>query len=153
VGAICQVNPNPNNMKTKATLFVALLMLSFIFSSCEKAEQFLQKAILKQIITNDRWVVETFTVSGTDVTADYTPFEFEFNTNGTVTAYKVTDAIIGDWKEDISTMSIETHFNSTIEPLQRFNTIWYVGKTASNFVEARAVTANAVFTLKLVKKQ
>jgi len=140
-------------MKTKATLFVAVVMLSFIFSSCEKAEQFIQKAVIKQIITSDRWVVEAFTVSGTDVTTEYTPFEFEFNTNGTVTAFRATDATVGDWKEDINTMSIETHFNSAVEPLQRFNTTWYIGKTAATYVEARAVTATAVFTLKLVKKQ
>lgn len=140
-------------MKTKTTLAVTVLVLSFIFSSCEKAEQFLQKAVLTQIITNDRWVVDTFTVSGIDVTADYAPYEFEFNTNGTVTAFKATYATVGDWKEDIATMSIETHFNSTVESLQRFNTTWFIGKTASTFVEARAVTPNAVLTLKLVKKQ
>jgi hypothetical protein len=140
-------------MKSKATLFVAVVMLSFIFTSCEKAEQFLQKAVIKQIITNDRWVVEIFTVSGVDVTSDYAPYEFEFNANGIVTAYKATDAITGDWKEDITTMSIETHFNSTEVPLQLFNTIWYIGKTAPTYVEARSVTATAVLTMKLVKKQ
>jgi hypothetical protein len=140
-------------MKTKATLFVAVAMLSVIFTSCEKAEQFLQKAVIKQIITNDRWVVEIFTVSGTDVTTEYTPYEFEFNTNGTVTAFKATGTTVGDWKEDINTMSIETHFNGAVEPLQRFNTTWFIGKTSSTFVEARAVTATGVFTLKLVKKQ
>jgi hypothetical protein len=140
-------------MKSKATLFVAVVMLSFIFTSCEKAEQFLQKAVIKQIITNDRWIVETFTVSGTDVTSEYAPYEFEFNTNGTVTALKATESTVGDWKEDINTMSIETHFNGAVEPLQRFNTTWFIGKTAPTFVEARAITATAVYTLKLVKKQ
>jgi hypothetical protein len=140
-------------MKSKATLFVAVVMLSFIFSSWEKAEQFLQKAVIKQIITNDRWIVETFTVSGTDVTSEYAPYEFEFNTNGTVTALKATESTVGDWKEDINTMSIETHFNGAVEPLQRFNTTWFIGKTAPTFVEARAITATAVYTLKLVKKQ
>jgi hypothetical protein len=76
-----------------------------------------------------------------------------FNTNGTVTAFKATDATIGDWKEDINTMSIATHFNGVVEPLQRFNTTWFIGKTAPTYVEARAVTATAIFTLKLVKKQ
>jgi len=50
-------------------------------------------------------------------------------------------------------MSIETLFNGAVEPLQRFNTTWFIGKTAPTFVEARAITATAVFTLKLVKKQ
>jgi hypothetical protein len=140
-------------MKLKATSYVAVLMLSFIFSSCEKAEQFLQKAVLTQIITNDRWVVETFTVSGTDVTTEYAPYEFEFNKNGTVTAYKSTETTQGDWKEDLNAMSIHTHFANSTETLQRFNTVWYIGKSAATFVEARAVTANGVFTLKLIKKQ
>jgi hypothetical protein len=140
-------------MKSKATTFVAVLMLSIIFTSCEKAEQFLQKAVLTQIITNDRWVVETFAVSGTDVTGEYAPYEFEFNKNGTVTAFKSTETIQGDWKEDLNSMSIETHFTNGSETLQRFNTIWYIGKSSANYVEARAVTTSSALTLKLVKKQ
>jgi hypothetical protein len=140
-------------MKFKATPFVAVLMLSIIFSSCEKAEQFLQKAVLSQIITNDRWVVEIFEVSGTDVTGEYTPYEFEFNKNGTVTAFKSTETIQGDWKEDLNAMSIETHFANPSQTLQRFNTTWYIGKSAPTYVEARAVTVNGNFNLKLIKKQ
>ena len=140
-------------MKFKATPLVAVLMLSTIFSSCEKAEQFLQKAVLSQIITTDRWVVETFAVAGTDVTAEYAPYEFEFSKNGIVTAFKSTEAIQGDWKEDLNAMSIETHFTNPTLTLQRFNTVWYIGKSAPTYVEARAVTVNGIFNLKLVKKQ
>ena len=42
-----------------------------------KAEQFIQKAVLTQIITTDRWGVEAFTVSGADVTTEYNGYEFE----------------------------------------------------------------------------
>lgn len=140
-------------MKFKATTFVAVMMLSSIFTSCEKAEQFLQKAVLSQIITTDRWVVETFAVAGTDVTAEYAPYEFEFNKNGTVTAFKSTEIIQGDWKEDLTAMSIETHFANSSQTLQRFNTVWYIGKSAPTYVEARAVTVNGIFNLKLIKKQ
>jgi hypothetical protein len=140
-------------MKTKATLFVAVVTLSFIFSSCEKAEQFLQKAVLKEIITNDHWVVETFAVSGTDITAEYMPYEFAFNTNGTVTAIKSTENIVGEWKEDLSALSIHTKFTNPTPALERFNNVWYINKTSATYVEARAITPTAVFTLKLVKKQ
>jgi hypothetical protein len=139
-------------MKTKATLFVAVLMLSFVFSSCEKAEQFLQQAVLKQIITNDRWVVEVFSVSGTDVTQEYSPYEFEFHTDGKVIAFKSTETMVGDWKEDLNALSIETSFSNPTVTLERFNNIWYVGKTSSTSVEARAMTATAIYQLKLVKK-
>lgn len=140
-------------MKTKATMLVAVVMLSFIFSSCEKAEQFIQKAVLSQIITNDRWVVEIFTVSGTDVTAEYAPYEFEFNTNGTVSAIQSTSSVVGEWKEDLNTLSIFTNFKNPTPTLERFNNVWYINKTSATYVEAKAVTATAVFTLKLVKKQ
>lgn len=140
-------------MKSKATLFVAVVMLSFIFTSCEKAEQFLQKAVLTEIITNDRWLVEAFAVSGTDVTTEYAPYEFEFNTNGTVTAIKATETIVGEWKEDLNALSIHTNFKNPTPTLERFNNVWYINKTSPTYVEARAVTATGVFTLKLVKKQ
>ncbi len=140
-------------MKTKATSIVAILLLSLFFSSCEKAEQFIQKAVLSQVITSDRWVVETFAVAGTDVTSEYAPYEFEFHKNGTVTAFKSTQTIVGDWKEDLNALSIETYFNDPAVTLQRFNNIWYIGKSAATYVEARAVTATGVLNLKLVKKQ
>jgi hypothetical protein len=140
-------------MKIKATLFVAVLTLSFIFSSCEKAEQFLQKAVLKEIITTDRWVVETFTASGTDVTTDYASYEFEFNTNGTVSAIKATETIVGEWKEDLNALSIHTNFKNPTPSLERFNNVWYINKSSATYVEAKAITATAVFNLKLVKKQ
>lgn len=140
-------------MKTKSTTLVAVMLLSFVFSSCEKAEQFIQKAVLSQVITSDRWIVETFAVSGTDVTAEYVPYEFEFNKNGTVTAFRSTESILGDWKEDLNAMSIETHFSDPAVTLQRFNNVWYIGKSAATYVEARAVTATGVLNLKLVKKQ
>jgi len=140
-------------MKSKATLFVAVVMLSFIFTSCEKAEQFLQKAVLTEIITNDRWLVEAFAVSGADVTTEYAPYEFEFNTNGTVTAIKATETIVGEWKEDLNALSIHTNFKNPTPTLERFNNVWYINKTSPTYVEARAVTATGVFTLKLVKKQ
>ena len=85
-------------MKFKATPILAVFMLSCLFISCEKAEQFIQKAVLTQIITNDRWLVENFSVSGTDVTSEYSQYEFEFNKNGTVLALKATSTIQGDWK-------------------------------------------------------
>jgi hypothetical protein len=49
-------------------------------------------------------------------------------------------------------MSIETHFSNPTEILQRFNNVWYVGKSAPTYVEARAVTANGILNLKLIKK-
>jgi hypothetical protein len=140
-------------MKTKATLFVAVVTLSFIFSSCEKAEQFIQKAVLTEIITNDRWLVEAFAVSGTDVTTEYAPYQFEFNTNGTLTAIKATETIVGEWKEDLNALSIHTNFKNPTPTLERFNNVWYINKTSATYVEAKAITATGVFTLKLVKKQ
>ena len=140
-------------MKTKATLFVAVLSLSFIFSSCEKAEQFIQKAVLTQIITNDRWIVESFTVTDTDVSSEYLPYEFEFSVNGTVTAIKSAESFIGEWEEDLESLSIFTHFNNPTPALERFNHVWYINKTTASSVEARAITPSAVLNLKLVKKQ
>ena len=140
-------------MKTVSTRIVAVLLLSLSFVSCEKAEQFIQKAVLTQIITTDRWVVETFAVSGTDVTAEYTPYEFEFNKNGTVTAFEAAATVQGVWKEDIQALSIETTFNNPNPVLERFNHVWYISKSGANYVEARSVTVNAIYSLKLVKKQ
>jgi hypothetical protein len=140
-------------MKTMSTRIVAVILLSLTFVSCEKAEQFIQKAVLTQIITNDRWVVETFSVSGTDVTTEYTPYEFEFNKNGIVTAFEATGTIVGDWKEDMQTLSIQTHFNNPNNVLGRFNNVWFISKSAATYVEARAITPNAIYNLRLVKKQ
>ena len=140
-------------MKFKTTPVLAVFMLSCLFISCEKAEQFIQKAVLTQIITNDRWLVENFSVSGLNVTSEYNAYEFEFNKNGTVTAFEATNTMQGDWKEDIQALSIQTNFNNPNIVLARFNNVWYISKSSATLVEGRAVTVNGVYNLKLVKKQ
>jgi hypothetical protein len=140
-------------MKFKATPILAVFMLSCLFISCEKAEQFIQKAVLTQIITNDRWLVENFSVSDTDVTSEYSQYEFEFNKNGTVLALKATSTTQGDWKEDVNALSIQTNFINPSSSLERFNNTWFISKSSATLVEARAVTVNGIYNLKLVKKQ
>ena len=140
-------------MKFKTTPVLAVFMLSCLFISCEKAEQFIQKAVLTQIITNDRWLVENFSVSDIDVTSEYNAYEFEFHKNGTVLALKATSTIQGDWKEDINALSIQTNFINPSPSLERFNNTWFISKSSATLVEARAVTVNGVYNLKLVKKQ
>ena len=139
-------------MKFKSTPILAVFMLSCLFISCEKAEQFIQKAVLTQIITTDRWGVEAFTVTGADVTTEYNGYEFEFNKNGIVTAFEATSTMQGDWKEDIQALSIQTNFSNPNAVLARFNNVWYISKSAATFVEARAITPNGIFYLKLIKK-
>ena len=78
-------------MKFKTTPILAVFMLSCLFISCEKAEQFIQKAVLNQIITNDRWLVENFSVSDTDVTSEYSQYEFEFNKVVVIRYYDINE--------------------------------------------------------------
>jgi hypothetical protein len=98
-------------------------------------------------------MVENFSVSDTDVTSEYSQYEFEFHKNGTVLALKTTSTIQGDWKEDINALSIQTNFINPSPSLERFNNTWFISKSSATLVEARAVTVNGVYNLKLVKKQ
>lgn len=138
---------------SKVIKVAQILFLCFAFLSCEKATKIVEQSLIKQVITADRWLVQLFSIPGADVTAEYAPFEFEFSQSGIVTAYTASNSVQGDWKEDLNTFSIQTNFSNAADPLKRFNNVWFITKSGPTFVDARAITANGVYNLKLIKKQ
>jgi hypothetical protein len=131
-------------------LFILLINIS---TSCKKAVDNIQQNAIYEIITNGRWTVSRFDVAGVAKKNDYTGYEFQFFSNGVVTAFKESNSDInGNWSASIENLTITSEFPGQGDPLRRFNTVWFITRTTETTVQARASVAGEEYILGLLKK-
>ena len=58
-------------------------MISISIAHCAKKKEEIQKDLVIQVITNGRWLVQYFSENTTDVSNEFTNYEFQFFENGT----------------------------------------------------------------------
>lgn len=122
----------------------------FFIASCSKST--LQTNIITDAITNGRWIVEQFKEGSNDYTSQFIPYEFQFENNGTVTAYKSNITSSGIWIADIPTRTIFSQFPQTNDTLKKLNDTWKVYNNTLTIVEANPTNTNRTAYLKLIKK-
>jgi hypothetical protein len=79
----------------------ALLGAVMLLTGCNKAIEKIAEDMVIKAMTDGQWKVTTFTQNGTDITADFTGYKFQYHKNKTVDAYK--DGSIertGTWDTD-----------------------------------------------------
>lgn len=132
------------------------LMIFFMGSfSCEKAKEITNQQaedIVITLMTNGRWVVDQFSVSGTDVKTEFDGYEFQFLKDGTVDAIKGTTTVKGTWKANQTLMTIESSFISGNDTLKKLNYTWFITKSGLTFVEAKVIQTGYTSNMRLVKK-
>ncbi len=104
------------------------------------------------IITNGVWYVQSFTENGTDSTASFTGYVFQFKQDGTVTGTFDTTSTSGTWVPDVNNYTITSNFPSAGDPLMKLNGVWKITNTAINYVVANATINGTLENLKLQKK-
>ncbi len=130
-----------------------MLLLVTSFSGCKKAVEENARRVLLDLMTNGRWVVQTFTESGTDHSANYAAWEFQFYENGTVDGLNGTQKVTGTWSVDEIRLTIQSAFPAgSPAELTRLSETWSLTKTTYNYVEAKPSNANRTAYLKLVRK-
>src|SRR5207247_8828260 len=99
-------------MKKLSFVVVAIILLS----GCHKIiEQKAQDAIVKAM-TQGQWEITNFTSNGTDMTANFSGYTFQYLENYTVNAIKNgTVEKTGTWQGDVNTMSISANFPSAVD--------------------------------------
>ena len=131
--------------------FAFILLLSF--SSCEKLIEEAAEDAIVDAMTTGQWVVTKYTRAGTDITADFSGYKFQFNRNETVDAIKnATIEKSGTWKGDGNARTINAQFNNTPEPLSLLNGTWQITNNSWTFVEASQTVAGEARTLRLDKQ-
>jgi hypothetical protein len=132
-----------------------LLLIAVLSFSCEKAKEIVAQQsedLVITLMTSGRWVVDQFSVSGTDVKLEFDGYEFQFLRDGTVEAIKGTTVVKGTWKANQTNMTIESSFPTGNDTLKRLNYIWYITKSGFTYVEAKVMEPNYIANMKLVKK-
>jgi len=143
-------------MKKMKNIQVLLLIILLTGSvSCEKAKEIANQQtedIVITLMTSGRWLVDQFSVSGTDVKLEFDGYEFQFLKDGTVDAIKGTTTTKGTWKANQTLMTIESNFVSGNDTLKRLNYTWYITKSGLTYVEAKVIQTGYIANMKLIKK-
>ena len=130
-----------------------LIILSLIcLAGCKKTiEKKAENAIIKAM-TDGQWVITSFTSDGSDITADFSAYKFQYFSNYTVNAIKSgTVENTGNWDGDVSTMNIFASFPGATNPLLLLNGTWHVTDNSWTYVKATMTIGNETRTLRLDK--
>jgi hypothetical protein len=140
-------------MKSFITGF--LIFIAFgMCCSCKKAVQQQEQNIIVQAVTTGHWYVQQYIDTTTDVTADFSGYEFQFYQNGNVDAIlgSVTKSS-GTWSSDITNYTISANFPANAsDTLKRLNYTWKITDSYLDYVEAKTSTINGSNILHLRKK-
>lgn len=132
------------------TLILIILPAAIWLAGCSKED--VQKNIIIQAMTSGRWVVTTFTESGSDYSGDFTPWEFQFYENGTVQGIKGSTTINGTWTANPDARTITSAFPAGDATLTRLNDTWLIFNNTFVLVEANPLNTARNAYLKLNKK-
>jgi len=136
-------------MKKLSFVLVAVILLS----GCHKIiEQKAQDAIVKAM-TEGQWEITNFTSNGTDMTANFSGYTFQYLENYTVNAIKNgTVEKTGTWQGDVNTMSISANFPNAVDPLLLLNGTWHITENSWTYVKATMTVGSEIRTLRLDKQ-
>lgn len=136
----------------KKTLFLAIVALVVSTFGCKKAVEDVKRNYVLDIMTNGRWYVEQFKEGTTDVTGDFTGYEFQFYENGKVDGIKNAVPEQGSWAADVSALTITSNFPASITALQKLNAVWKLTDSYTDLVVAQTTAGAETHYLKLRKK-
>lgn len=138
----------------RITTISAILFFSlYAFTGCKKVKEDIGKQFIVGIMTDGRWVVETFTENGTDdITNTFTGYEFQFTADGKVYGYYGEDKQTGTWSGNTTDLTITSDFPVSTDPVKKLNGTWKISKNTKTSLEATPYNSSRVAFLKLVKK-
>jgi hypothetical protein len=136
----------------KKFFFILPLFLLF-FAGCKKAiENALDDAILKSM-TDGQWVITSFKKNGTDMTADFSPYKFQYYTNKTVAAIK-NGAVenTGSWDGSAINKTTWASFPGNSLPVILLNGTWKITNNTWTYVVAAQTNGSETKTFRLDKQ-
>lgn len=108
-----------------------------IITGCNKTKEQRGEDLLMKLITSGQWVVTNYRKGGTNITADFSQYRFQFKENKTVDAIKNnTVEKTGTWDGSITNKTIISSFTNAAAPLMLLNGTWRITDSGLTFVEA-----------------
>jgi hypothetical protein len=135
-----------------AKFVLLLLIISISIAHCAKKKEEIQKDLVIQVMTSGRWLVQNFSENTTDVTNEFTNYEFQFFENGTVQAINGTVITSGTWVGNANSLTIYANFPVGSNTILRLNETWKITNNTLSLVEAIPANTGRTAYLKLVKK-
>jgi hypothetical protein len=133
-------------------VLAVLLSLVTLLSGCSKSVEEQQKDLIVSIMTDGRWLVQNFAEQNTDLSAEYSGYEFQFLANGTVQGIKGASVTEGTWSASAANYTITSNFPTGDATLKRLNDTWKITNNTLRSVEARPTNNLRNAYLKLAKK-
>jgi len=137
-------------MKRTAVLLITTMLLG---SACSKTVEEKKQDLVIQAMTDGQWGVTSFTLNGTNITADFATYRFKYYENKTVDAIKNgTVEKTGQWDGDASTMTTWANFSGAVNPLDLINGSWHIDRNSWTYVEASQTSGGNTKTMRLDKQ-
>jgi hypothetical protein len=138
------------------TLLMKKLVPAFcfilLFGGCKKAIEKIKEDMLVNAMTDGQWTVTSFVQNGSDITADFTGYKFQYYSNKTVDAIKNgTVEKTGTWDGDASTATTWATFPNATTPLNLINGSWHVDNSSWTFVVATQTAGSVTKIMRLDK--
>ena len=130
-----------------------LLLSAMVSAGCNKeVKEDTQLKLLTDVMTSGRWLVESFTENGVDLSAEFAGIEFQFFENGSVQGIQGGVVTTGSWSPIVDSYSIQSHFTQGSTTLKRLNDTWKITNSTLSLVEAKPLASTRTAFLKLVKR-
>ena len=119
-------------MLNRKIVVSSILLTLLISSACKKTVNNIKQDLLVNLITGSNWIVVRYLDGASNVTGEYSPYEFDFNKDGTVNAVNsgVVEAT-GTWVGSEESESITSSFPGATLPISRLTGVWIVTNTKS----------------------
>lgn len=133
----------------KLTLIAVFVLL---MTGCKKAVEDIQQDLVIRAMTDGQWAITSFTLNGSDITADFTNYRFKYYSNKTVDAIKNgTTEKTGTWDGNANTMTTWANFTAASYPLSLINGSWLITRNSWTYVEASQTNGTEVKNMRLDK--
>ncbi len=143
---MCSVRQYLTKIIIPAILFIFL-------SGCKKTVENIQEDLVTKAMTDGQWVITSFTLNGTNITADFSLYKFKYYSNKTVDAIKSgTVEKTGSWDGNATAMTTWASFTSASQPLSLINGTWNITNNSWTFVVATQTNGSEIKTMRLDKQ-
>ena len=137
-------------MKKAPPYLVLFCLLCFVLS-CKKYIQKQEQNAAINLITDGTWSVTQFLQSGSNITASFSGYIFQFKSDGSVTGTKNGSFVTGTWAGNITNRTITSSFPTGSGILDNLDGVWKITDSSVDYVVANTPSGQGTDNLRLQK--
>ena len=124
----------------KNIISISILALLMIVASCKKEDNSSSTSSINSTIQQGKWKVTSFIDSGNDETNHYSNYEFQFNSDGTVTAIKTGSTVNGTWSNGNDDSQLKLYLTFSTTPFDELNDDWHITSQSDSQIKLEDVS-------------